>query len=93
MTDKLKEDTDRRHFFLSIGINIWLYFLAFFTLLFGNLMPVIIFGIGGAAFILMGVSKRIRKYELKNYHWHYNSFSDPDSIQCNGSFKGHYYNI
>ncbi len=93
MTEESKEETDKKYFLLNIGINIWLYFLAFFTLLFGNLIPVIIFGIGGAVFIFMGVSDKVRNYDWLNSQWHHNSSSCPDMINYNGYFKGNYFNI
>jgi hypothetical protein len=87
MTEVSEEDTSRKYFFLGIGINIWLYFLAFFTLLFGNLMPVIIFGIGGAAFIFIGMSDKIRKYE-----WHYPRLHS--NVQFyNRYLKGYHFNV
>jgi hypothetical protein len=87
MINESQEETNKKYFYMSIQINIWMYFLAFFTLLFGNLMPVIIFGIGGAAFIFMGMSDKIRKYDWQDSQMHYKN------CIYNGNFKGYCFNI
>jgi hypothetical protein len=92
MPEELQEDTNKKYFFLGIGINIWMYFLAFFTLLFGNLMPVIIFGIIGAAFILMGISKRIRNFKWPNLVLPVNEEGINNGSNC-AYFKGYYFNV